>query len=169
MRTNRPRPKHILWAVFFIAWGLMVIATPVSAAKAPAGKTYFVATMGLDDNDGGPFEVGVGCVAFGRAGGFFCERNEQCGTWERMVGAGQTSTQTAFRVEMQFEDDETGNPIFVDGIGRVDDRGPKHTIAVVFRSQEPVSGFKMNAGFVGKPTKWGRCTALVEDFENGGE
>jgi hypothetical protein len=153
--------------LFLITGVMMVVAAPASAAKAPQGKTYFVVTLGLDEGGGGPFGVGAGCLRFASGGGFYCERGALCGSWERVTGAGQTSQQTAFKVELQMEDDETGNPIFVDGFGRVDDRGPMHTISIVAQAREPVSGYRMNFGFVGKPTKWNRCASLVEEFENG--
>ena len=164
MRARRSHWWRAGLATLVAAYAFAALALPADAAKPPQGRVYFTADLGLDEGGRGPLAAGVSCIAFSDTE-FLCGRQTPCGTWKRIQGMDQTKKQTAFKVEFQITGYALGGgTLFFEGTGIVENRGPKHTIAMVFRAHEPVSGWKINFGQVGKPTRWDRCLELFEEF-----
>lgn len=159
MRANR---KYVVGAL--IAAGLVLLAaTAASAARPPAGRTYFVVSIGVATDRSEAYEVDVGCVQF--SDDEFCEADGACGAWFRTTAGLQTLKQSSIGFEYTLIDDETGATVQVDGQGRVDDRGAKSSMGAVARGLEPGSGSKINFAFAARAVSPARCLELVAAHE----
>ncbi len=123
----------------------------------PQDRTYFVVFLGLEDG----VQASAGCLEFTETE--ICTEDGTCGAWNRTEGGVQTRLQTSFDLHFDFADDE-GNQILVDGQARVDNRGPKHTIAGVARVL--VDGQRINIGLVAKPVSPALCSELAAGFNS---
>ena len=63
-------------------------------------------------------------------------------------------------------DDETGAVIEIEGEARIEARGRRSTIAGAAFAKEPVTGTRINFGFVGRQVPPAQCLELVEEFES---
>lgn len=153
---------HVLAA---IALGLALAAASTAvAARAPAGKTYFVVSVGVATDESEAYEIAAGCVSF--TADEICAANGDCGSWWRTEEGVQTRKQTSFGFEFTLVDDETGLPVEVDGKGRVDTAGSRSSIGGVARAVEPSSGTEINFTIGGRAVGSARCLSLVEDFDS---
>jgi len=140
-------------------------AAPAQAAKAPAGKTYFIVSLGMATEATEAYELDVGCLTFTRTQ--ICEDAGEgdCGDWWGTDEGVQTRKQRSLAFEFSLIDDETGLPVEIDGTGRIDTRGPRSSVAGVARAQEPTSGVDINVAFAGRAVGNQRCQRLVDDFQ----
>ncbi len=143
--------------------GFLVTGEPASAAKAPVGKTYFVVSLGNASDQSQAYELDAGCLRFTRDE--LCETDGDCGTWWRLEEQNRPKKQWAVGFEFELIDDETGLPVKIEGVGRVDSRGPKSAIAGATHAFEPTSGVTINFALAGRAVGEARCEQLVADFE----
>ena len=149
--------------VLATAFAMMLAGTiPAPAAKAPIGKSYFVVTLGVATDDAEGYALDAGCVRFTRTR--ICDSDNDCGTWWWMEGAAQARKQWQIGFEFQLIDDETGLPVEIHGVGRVDARGPRSSIAAAAHGIEPTSGERINFALAGRAVGSIRCQQLVADF-----
>ena len=135
------------------ALAVVLIAGAASAAPPPAGRTYFTVFVGLE----GPYSWDADCLKFAAAG--VCSSDGTCGAWERVEQEGQLG---AFSLEMAWQ--EEGVQVRLDGRARVDDRGPKDTIAGAMRMRLGNQG--SNFGFTGRSTSAKKCRRLLWEFDS---
>jgi hypothetical protein len=137
-------------------------ASPATAAKPPAGRTYFVVSLGVATDRSEAYEIDAGCIRFTATE--ICQADE-CGTWRRTSVGQQTPNQASIEFQFTLIDDETGLPIEIVGQGRVDTRGRKSSVGAVGRGLEPLSGTRINFAFAARAVGAARCARLVEEFE----
>ncbi|MCP4201183.1 MAG: hypothetical protein GY769_04535 [bacterium] len=143
--------------------GFLITALPASAAKVPAGRTYFVVSLGNTSDQSEAYELDAGCLRFTRDE--LCETDGDCGTWWRVAEQNRPKKQWAVGFEFDLIDDESGLPVTIEGLGRVDSRGPKSAIAGAAHAFEPTSGVTINLAISGRAVGESRCEQLVADFE----
>lgn len=153
------------WILALLATIALLVSSPAGAAKAPIGKTYFIVSIGLSTEAPEAYVPDAGCLRFTRDQ--MCESDGTCGDWWPTEDAERAPKQSPFAYEFEFIDDETGDLITVEGIGRIDMRGPKSAIAGVGLATEPESGVKLNFAIAGRAVGPGRCEQLVEEFTSG--
>ncbi len=139
---------------------ILAAALPASAARPPAGRTYFVISMGTEIGEGEEFTRSAGCVRFTATE--FCQE-DQCGTWTRTMTEVQTPKETSFAFSWILIDEETGLAVEIDGEGRIDSRGRKDALAAVARGV--IAGEQRNFAFAGRSVPAARCPRLVAAFE----
>jgi hypothetical protein len=157
--------QQATWILALFVAVALLAATPAGAAKAPIGKTYFVVSIGLSTEAPEAYVPDVGCIRFTRDQ--LCESDGTCGDWRPTEDVERAPKQSPFAYEFEFIDDETGELITVEGVGRIDMRGPKSSIAAVGMAIEPTSGIKLNFAIAGRAVGPARCQQLVEDFVSG--
>lgn len=141
----------------------ILLVTPVAQADPPpAGRNYFITTLGLATDRHEAYEIAVGCLRF--TDSEMCGTDDQCGPWQLDTWGEPGPRQGQGSFTMSIVDDETGLIIELDGTVRIDARGPKSTIAGVARATEAVTGLEINFGFVGRHVPQARCARLVEDY-----
>lgn len=153
-------PVPVMLAALLVA--LLASAEPASAAKTPVGKTYFVVSLGLSSDPAEIYQPDVGCLQFTRTE--VCDRDGDCGRWWRIEEERQPR-QWGVRFEFDLIDDQTGQPIRLEGQGRVDARGPRSSIAAAAHGQDENSGVTINFALAGRAVSLARCEQLVADFE----
>ena len=147
--SSTRRPTIAIGIAVFVT--TLLIAVSADAAR-PAGKIYFTVMLGLE----APYAWGADCLKFSARN--VCSLDNTCGTWEQTETDGQ---QGAFFMEMEW--DEDGVEVRLDGQARVDDRGPKDTIAGAMRMR--LGNQASNFGFTGRSTNQRRCRRFLWDFD----
>ena len=159
MTTTRPLIKPL---AVMAALALALVAQPADAAKAPTGKTYFVVTIGVATDEHEAYELDAGCIRFTRDE--ICDTDGDCGDWWRIEEETRLRKQWQVGFEFELIDDETGLPVEIYGIGRVDSRGPRSSLAAAAHGVEPTSGEIINFAIAGRAVGRARCERLVADF-----
>lgn len=164
MKSNHETSRALV-TVMALFLASTVTGAAAHAAKAPIGKTYFVASLGMATDASEAYEVGVGCLTFTRTQ--VCDEAGEgdCGDWWGTDEGVQTRKQRALAFEFILIDDETGMPVEIDGTGRIDTRGPRSSLAGVARAREPESEVAINVAFAGRAVGAEKCRRLVEEFE----
>ena len=85
-------------------------------------------------------------------------------TWWWIPDAKQLKKQWQVGFEFELIDDETGLPIKISGVGRIDARGPKSSIGGAAHGVESISGTMINFALAGRAVGEARCEQLVADF-----
>jgi murein DD-endopeptidase MepM/ murein hydrolase activator NlpD len=130
---------------------LVGVSAPSGAERPPAGRTYFAIFLGLDAD----FGAGADCLRFSPT--TVCASGGDCGTWtrtERAPGVGG--------IAFEFDFDEGGQRIRIDGQARLDGRGEKSTLAAAARMR--AGGKPVNFGFLGRPASRRACLELLADW-----
>lgn len=151
-----------LTMILAVAFLLGAVAPAANAAKAPIGKTYFVVTIGVASDESEAYELGAGCIRFTRAS--ICDPDD-CGTWWWIKEEKKAKKQWMVGYEFDLIDDETGLPVTINGIGRIDSRGPKSSLAGAAHGVEQISGEIINFAIAGRAVGAARCEQLVAEFE----
>lgn len=141
------------------------VVTVAHAAKAPAGKTFFVVSLGMATDASEAYQVDVGCLSFTRTQICDDAGAGDCGEWWGTDEGVRTRKQRSLAFEFTLIDDETGMLVEMDGTGRIDTRGPRSSIAGVARAMEPNSGVDINVAFAGRAVGSEKCRRLVDEFE----
>lgn len=143
---------------------VLLVAAPARGAKAPAGKTYFVISVGLSTEAPEAYEPDAGCLRFTRTE--MCESGGNCGSWWPTEDPERSPKQSPLGFRFELTDDETGLLLVVEGAGRIDWRGPKSSIAGVGHAEDPVSGAKINFAIAGRAVGPARCAELAQQLSN---
>lgn len=155
----------VLPAAALVVALVLAVASPVAAAKAPTGRTYFIVSIGVATDEGGAYDLSAGCLRFTQTELCSGELDQQdCGTWW-IVGGGQARREMAIGYKFDLTDDETGAPITIEGQGRIDTRGPKSAFGGVAHGFDLESGVQINFAIAGRAVAPARCEQLVERFE----
>jgi len=144
------RPGAAL-ALVVLLLGLGVFRTEAStgAEPPPANRTYFVVALGQE----GPYAWSSGCLTFTETG--LCDAEGMCGSWHRTEPAGQ---EFAF----EFDVEQGGVPLVIEGLGRIDDRGKGDSLFGVAWTQIG-RGF-VNFGIAGRSTSGRTCNRLLREW-----
>ena len=139
----------------------VAIADQPLAGSPPSGRTYFASVLGLATDSDGAYELDVACIRF--TDDQICAPGAECGDWEvtEWGEPGAKQGEGTFRIE--FLDDETGIPIVIDGVARIDARGRRSTIAAAAHARDSL-GRPLNFGIVGRQVPPAKCQRLVEAF-----
>ena len=148
MKSTRDRHRAASTLLVLAA----LIAGAASAARPPAGRTYFTILLGLEE----PYSSGADCLAFTARG--VCSLDGTCGTWLSVEEDGKLG---AFSLEMEWQ--EEGVPVRLDGRVRVDDRGPKDTIAGAMRMR--LGDQASNFGLTGRSTNPRKCRRMLWEWD----
>lgn len=136
---------------------LLINSTAMAKDPAPAGRTYFVFVMGLDED---PYAIEPDCLTFSATEA--CTLDGQlCLDWQRVEGGLQSSSQSGFSLVTEIEDD--GLIVTITGQGRVDSRGRKSSISAVGRAA--ALDVQLNFSFSGRQANRNRCRQMMEDFQ----
>ncbi len=163
MKQRKQAMKSPLYAALVILIvGVLATAAPASAGRAPAGRTYFVVTIGLSPDSAEAYELDVGCVRFTPTA--MCDTDGECGTWWRVEGE-KLKRRSGIGFDFDLIDDESGLPIKVEGFGRIDSRGPRSSLAGAAIGREETTGVSINFAIAGRAVGAARCRQLVDDFE----
>ena len=136
-------------ALFAVA---ALVASAAGAAGPPVGRTYYTVLVGLEE----PYSWDADCLRF--TAGKVCSLDGTCGTWERTEEDGKLG---AFTMEMAWR--EEGVEVRLDGHVRVDDRGPRDTIAGAMRML--LGNRAGNFGFTGRGTSPRSCRRLLWSWD----
>ncbi len=147
-------------AVLLIA---LFVSSAATAAKPPAGRTYFVVSIGVASDASEAYEEGFGCLEFTRTE--VCS-GDDCGSWSRL-DTDKDKGQGSFVFEFELTDDGTGELIEVTGQAEIDGRGRKSAIGGTAIGLAPESGRKINMALSGRAVRAARCPQLVEERQNG--
>jgi hypothetical protein len=165
--TMKKRNKLMRWSVpgsaALLVIGCLMTVQPVKAAKAPVGKTYFIVSLGNSGEPDEAYELDAGCLRFTRDE--LCEMDGDCGRWWRIAEGKKLKKQAAVGFVFELIDDASGLPVRIDGMGRLDSRGPRSSIAGAAHAVEPTSGVMVNMAIAGRAVGEARCERLVADFE----
>lgn len=163
-KGSEMKNKALVASFAVMALALVAVAQPAGAAKAPAGKTYFVVSVGVASDPSEAYEVDVGCVRFSRTE--ICDTDGDCGSWWRMREEVPLRQQWQVGFEFELIDDETSLPIRINGIGRIDSRGAKSAIAGAAHGVELTSGETINFALAGRAVGAARCERMARDYLN---
>jgi hypothetical protein len=164
-RTGIKKPR-LLASVGVAMLVVGPFAAAPAAAKPPVGKTYFVVSLGLAADAQQAYALDVGCLRF--TGSEICDTGGDCGSWWMMEEAERAPKQLALGYEFAIVDDETGQPVTIEGVGRVDSRGAKSAFSGVARGVDETSGAQINFAVAGRAVGAARCRRLVAEFEAAG-
>ena len=80
----------------------------------------------------------------------------------------ELSLRQQWQVGFEFEltDDETGLPIKINGVGRIDSRGAKSAIAGAAHGVELTTGETINFALAGRAVGAARCEQMERDYLN---
>lgn len=163
---SRTRRNVVIAIAAWVPLALLAsTAASWGAAAPPAGRYYFVASLGLATVSGGSYELGVGCLRFTETQ--ICTLDNECGTWETTSWGEPGKQQGEGIFSITIIDDESGSTVQMDGVARIDSRGHKSSIAGVARAKELESGLRINLGIVGRQATRARCIELVNEYEAG--
>lgn len=167
MRTNGTEKSRLLTVAVLMlaALGALAGASAADAAKPPVGKTYFIVALGLTTDTQEAYALDAGCLSF--TGSEMCDTDGDCGSWWPVEEADRAKKQLALGYEFALIDDETGQPVTIEGVGRVDLRGAKSAISGVARGES--SGIEINFALAGRAVGAARCRRLVAEFEAAGD
>ncbi len=143
---------------------MLLAAAPAAAGPPPAGKTYFVASIGLATDNSEAYEISAGCLRFTEDA--VCDMSSDCGEWEVTSWGEPGPQQGGGTFFFTIVDDETGALIEIEGEARIEARGRRSTIAGAAYAIEPTTGTRINFGFVGRQVPRAQCLDLVEEFES---
>ncbi len=143
--------RKIAVGVCVVGWALL-LAQPASAGKPPAGRTYFTVLLGLE----APYSWDADCLRF--TAREVCTSDGTCGSWDRTLDDGQ---QAAFNLEIEWQEDSVR--VRLDGEARVDDRGPRDTIAGAARMR--LGARASNFGFTGRSATAQNCRRLLWQWD----
>ena len=131
----------------------VLVASAAGAARPPAGRTYFTVLLGLEE----PYSWDADCLKF--TANDVCTSDGTCGAWQSLEEEGPFG---AFSLEIAFQ--ESGVPVRLDGQARVDDRGPRDSIAGAMRML--LGNRASNFGFTGRSIEPRKCRRLLWRFDS---
>ena len=143
---------------------LLIIAFSTGAAVAdppPSGRTYFTTVLGLANNIDESYQIDVVCIRFTEDQ--LCVSGVDCGSWELSEWGEPGVKQGEFLFEFDFVDDESGLPISIRGVARIDARGRRSTFAGAAHASDAL-GTILNLGFTGRQVPPRQCERLVEEL-----
>lgn len=161
-QTRKAMNGRLPVALAILVAAILASAEPVSSARAPIGRTYFIVSLGLGADRTEAYEPDAGCLRFTRTE--ICEVEGDCGKWWP-IEEERLARRSAVGFEFDLIDDETGLPIKIEGLGRIDSRGPRSSIAGVAHARDEASGLVINFAIAGRAVGLARCRQLVADFE----
>ncbi|MEJ2084788.1 MAG: hypothetical protein P8Y44_03820 [Acidobacteriota bacterium] len=146
-----------------VATLLCIVATAGTAVAElpPNGRSYFTTVLGLANTFDQSYQINVVCIRF--TDDQLCVSDADCGTWELSQWGEPGVKQGEFEFEFNFIDDESGTPISMRGIARIDARGRRSTIAGAAHATDAL-GALINLGFAGRQVPPRQCERLVEEF-----
>ena len=154
-------PRFTVAAAVATLLCIVVSAGTAAAELPPSGRTYFATILGLANNMDESYEIDVACFRFTEDQ--LCVSGVDCGKWE-LSGWGEFGVkQGEFVFEFNFVDDESGLPIGMRGVARIDARGRRSTIAGAAHATDSL-GTILNLGFAGRQVPPRQCERLVEEF-----
>ncbi len=142
-------------AVFSLA------APPATAAPPPAGRTYFITTLGA----GGPMDLDAGCLRF-MATRVCLDTVDPtdplfCGTWE--LTDDLSSEERGVAIDIDW--DTGAVTLGVDGHLRIDSRGKGSSIGGVARLAADDIGAESNLSLAGTQAKRRECRRLAREYK----
>ena len=157
-------PSEPRFTCFAVVATLLCIVSSAGTAVAdlpPSGRTYFTTVLGLANNIDESYQIDVVCIRFTEDQ--LCVSGVDCGSWELSEWGEPGVKQGEFLFEFNFVDDESGLPISMRGVARVDARGRRSTIAGAAHASDAL-GTILNLGFAGRQVPPRQCERLVEEF-----
>ena len=160
--SNHPCVRRL--ATCALAALTLVLLVPASAAAvAPQGVTYFTVITGIGDT---PHQTQPGCLQFKK--NQVCANGGDCGTWEATEDNPAFRKQRGFTFTFDLLTDE-GDPIQMEGQGRIDSRGPGSSMAATAYAHVPSIGLTVNLAMSGRSATPSRCRDLLEEFLAGAD
>lgn len=148
-----------LSSILLVAVLAAIAATSPAAAKdpAPAGRTYFILVVGLDED---LYRPQADCLKFDPTQ--VCTLDGQmCFDWFRVEGGVQEARESGFALTAEIDDGEAA--ISLDGQGRVDSRGNRSSIS--FAGHLEALGQRLNFSFSGRQVGAAKCMRMASEFE----
>ncbi len=154
--------KDMIVVLAILAFAVLTGTQPAAAAKAPVGKTYYVISVGVATDQFEAYQLDAGCLRFTRTE--LCDSAGECGAWWRIQEEKRAKKQWQVGFEFDIVDDETGLPVKMNGVGRIDARGSRSSIAGAAHGVELTSGEVINFSIAGRAVSAARCEQLAADF-----
>lgn len=156
----KPRESQRILSISLLSVACFVLLFAAAPGEArtppPMGRTYVTLLLVPDPEETPvPLEVEVDCVVFEPNGTFCSVTLDACGTW---AFTERRKRQSAFDFSLEFVEDD-GSQVRLNGKARIDDRGPRNTLAAVARAF--VDGRRFNMGFVGRPVTAEQCAEIL--------
>lgn len=156
VRMKQIRRCSLVLLALATAFG--ALAEPAEAARPPIGRTYYTIAMGLETG----YDVRAECFEF-HAEKLCTLDGLICGSWLPTAGL---SPEMGLSFDLTTVAD--GELMQLDGLGRLDTRGNKSSIAGTGRFS-PVDGgrSRVNFSFAGREVGKTECLELLEDSPGG--